>query len=291
MPNRPLIGVTTSELRSKDEIRHTEETAPPAEEMVLGMRYLRAVENAGGVPVTLPPLDPTAIVPLLDRLDGILLSGGPDIDPSAYGAEPDPSLGPTEPPLDRFEIALVRAADEGGLPILAICRGAQLLNVARGGTLHQHLPHVTGLVHRQAGQCGQVTQWISLDRSSRLSAVMSRARAKVNTFHHQAADRLGTGLRAVGWSRDGIVEGLEDPERFVLGVQWHAECLVARPEQAAVFASFVAEARRGRELPGSDEGAGEAGDEAGEVRLLRSRRELGARAGAGGEARHSGQRV
>ena len=146
-----LIGVTTSELRRPSEVRHQRHGEPARVEMALGMSYLRAVERAGGLPVVLPPLDLDRISPLLDRLSGVLLSGGPDLDPAAYGRAAHPELGPTEPKLDVFEVRLARDADTRGLPILGICRGAQALNIARGGTLHQHLPEVTdgSIVHRQ----------------------------------------------------------------------------------------------------------------------------------------------
>ena len=133
------------------EVRHQRHGEPARAEMALGMSYLRAVERAGGLPVVLPPLELDRISPLLDRLSGVLLSGGPDLDPAAYGRAAHPELGPTEPKLDVFEVQLARAADTRGLPILGICRGAQALNIARGGTLHQHLPEITdgSIVHRQ----------------------------------------------------------------------------------------------------------------------------------------------
>jgi uncharacterized circularly permuted ATP-grasp superfamily protein len=138
-----LIGVTTSELRLAKQVRRTRHSEPAQVEMALGLPYLRAVERAGGLPVVLPPLELDRISPLLDRLSGVLLSGGPDLDPAAYGRAAHPELGDTEPQLDIFEVQLAREADARGLPMLGICRGAQALNVARGGTLHQHLPDIT----------------------------------------------------------------------------------------------------------------------------------------------------
>src|SRR5215216_7601646 len=148
---RPLIGVTTSELRASNAGTLRRHGEPPHAEMALGMTYLRAIEAAGGMPVVLPPLGDAEA--LLDRLDGICLSGGPDLDPEAYGApERHAELGPTEPSLDAFEIALARAALARDMPVLGICRGAQALNVACGGTLHQHLPG-----HRQSEPGCQAT--------------------------------------------------------------------------------------------------------------------------------------
>src|SRR3954468_356862 len=138
---RPLIGVTTSELRPSALATTRRHGEPAHPEMALGMTYLRTLDAAGAIPVVLPPIGTEHLAGLLDRLDGLCLSGGPDLDPVAYGApERHIELGPTEPSLDAFELGLARLAVERGLPILAICRGSQALNVACGGTLHQHVP-------------------------------------------------------------------------------------------------------------------------------------------------------
>ena len=243
--SRPLIGVSTSEVRLAEQVHPTPQGEPPRHEMALGLTYLQAIEAAGGLPVVMPPLDLGAVEPLLDRLSGICLSGGPDLDPAAYHQHRHPQLGPVEPDLDRFELELARRADARGLPILAVCRGAQALNVARGGTLHQHLPDRPGVTldHRQAKPGNVVTHGVSIAVGSDLARTMKRPRARVNSFHHQAVNRLGAGLRAVAWSSDGVIEGIEAPARdFLLGVQWHAECLIDRREQAALFAGLVAAA-------------------------------------------------
>lgn len=244
--NRPLIGVTTSEVRRAETITQTAEGDPPRHEMALGLTYLRAIERAGGIPVVMPPLHSDAIEPLLDRVNGVCLSGGPDLDPDSYQEPRHPKLGPTEPDLDRFELSMAQAADERGKPILAICRGAQAINVARGGKLLQHIPdnqsEANGdrIAHRQQAPGDVVTHSVEIEPSSRLSSIIGSGKAAVNSFHHQASDRLGEGLVPVAWAQDGIVEGLEDPERpFLLAVQWHAECLVDRPEQLALFCAFV----------------------------------------------------
>jgi putative glutamine amidotransferase len=231
---RPLIGVTTSELRPSSAGTLRRHGEPPHAEMALGMTYLRAIEDAGGMPVVLPPLGDA--VAYLDRLDGICLSGGPDLDPDAYGApERHAELGPTEPGLDAFELELARAADARGLPILGICRGAQALNVARGGTLHQHLPG-----HRQTEPATATTHTVHIEPGSRLADVTGAGRLRVNSFHHQAVDVLGRGLRAVAYAADGIVEAIEDSgPRLVLAVQWHAEGLTALPRHRALFAELV----------------------------------------------------
>jgi putative glutamine amidotransferase len=231
---RPLIGVTTSELRSSSAGTLRRHGDPPHAEMALGMTYLRAIDAVGGMPVVLPPLGDAAA--LLDRLDGICLSGGPDLDPNAYGAvERHAELGPTEPGLDAFELALARAADARGIPILGICRGAQALNVARGGTLHQHIP-----AHRQTEPATATTHTVHVESGTLLSQLVGTRPLRVNSFHHQAVDALGRGLRAVAHAADGTIEAVEaGGARFVLGVQWHAEGLTAQPRHRALFEALV----------------------------------------------------
>jgi putative glutamine amidotransferase len=210
--------------------------------MALGLRYLAAVEQAGGIPVVLPPLRPSAINALLSSLCGLLLSGGPDLDPAAYGARGHAMLGPTEPALDAFEVALARRADRQGIPILGICRGAQAINISRGGTLHQHLPDVTdGTVHHRQAISGECTSHdVAIAPESLLARVIGPGKLAVNSFHHQAVDRLGRGLRAVAWASDGTIEAIEAPARsFVLGVQWHAETLVSQRRERDLFRGLV----------------------------------------------------
>jgi putative glutamine amidotransferase len=239
---RPLIGVTTSEMRMPRRTHPLPEGDPPQSEMALGIVYARAVELAGGLPVVLPPLEHDAIPPLVDRLAGICLSGGPDLDPAAYEAKPDPHLGPVEPDLDAFEFAVARHADELGIPVLGICRGCQALNVARGGTLHQHLPDVTdgSVTHRQTESGREPTHAVRIAPQSQLAEIVGPQDLDVNSFHHQAVDRVGRDLRPVAWAADGVVEAIEDPEApLYLGVQWHAETLVHFERNAALFAALV----------------------------------------------------
>jgi putative glutamine amidotransferase len=219
---RPLIGVTTSELRPSAMATTRRHGEPAHPEMALGMTYLRTLDAAGAIPVVLPPVGTDHLGPLLDRLDGICLSGGPDLDPAAYGA-PDRhvELGPTEPSLDAFELNLARQALARELPILAICRGAQALNVACGGTLHQHIPG-----HRQKDPATQTTHDVQLAARSRIHRMFRTRTLPVNSFHHQAVDRVATGLRVVGRAEDGTIEAIEGTG-FVVGVQWHAETLHA----------------------------------------------------------------
>ena len=175
---RPLIGVTTSEVRPAERVTPLPEGEPHGHEMALGLPYLKGLEAAGGLPVVMPPLAEEAIEPLLDRLDGICLSGGPDLDPQTYEHEPHPELGPTEPDLDRFELAVARRADGREMPILAICRGTQALNIVRGGVLHQHLPDIsTEVAHRQQTAGDQTSHPVAVDPASRLADALGVVRS------------------------------------------------------------------------------------------------------------------
>jgi putative glutamine amidotransferase len=244
---RPLIGISTSEERPTARSDPAPEGEPPRREMVLGMSYVRAIDAAGGLPIVLPPVHHAGADELLDDLDGLCLPGGPDIHPTLYGAEPHPRLGPTWPQLDSFELALARRADRSGLPILAVCRGAQILNVARGGTLHQHLPDITdgSIEHRQRDSGSHPTHAARIEHGSRIGEILGVNDTRVNSFHHQGMDELGEGLHAVAWSPDGVVEAIEaQTGRYVVGVQWHAEGLAdAGGAHARLFPSFVAAAR------------------------------------------------
>ena len=256
--SRPVIGVTVSEIRQKEHVQNVLHGEPTHTEMTLGLSYMRAVEMAGGLPVALPPLNTESVDALLDHLSGLLLTGGPDLDPSTYGAAPHPELGPIDPVVDAFELALCRDAYRRRMPILGICRGAQLLNVARQGTLHQHLPEFTdgSIEHRQKQPGTQTSHEVRVAPDSSLAQTTGGGPVKVNSFHHQAIDRIGLDLRAVAWSRDGLIEAIEDQDRrhqdgrFVLGVQWHAETLIADAEQLSLFKRLVdAAAHAGKAAP------------------------------------------
>jgi putative glutamine amidotransferase len=241
----PLVGVSTSEVRSPGDSKPVAQGEPPRTELALGERYLEAVRAAGGMPVILAPVESASIDALLSHLDAVCLSGGPDLDPAAYGMRAHPELGPTEPELDRFELELARAAVARGLPVLGICRGMQVLNVALGGGLHQHLPDLgSELDHRQQRLSSEPSHRVRLERDSRLTKILGRRYVEVNSFHHQGLHALGRGLTVAGRAPDGLVEAIEAPgRRFTFGVQWHAECLVDRSEHLALFRGLVRAAR------------------------------------------------
>jgi len=246
---KPISGVTVSEIRAKEDAQRVRHGEPTQTEMTLGLAYMRAIERAGGLPVALPPLKNENVDPLLDQLSGLLLTGGPDLDPACYGAEPHPELGPIDHDVDVFEVALCRQADRRGMPILGICRGAQVLNVARQGSLIQHLPEILSsgaIEHRQVEPGDRTTHVVQVAPDSGLAQTTGGGPVDVNSFHHQAIDRLGLGLRAVAWAQDGVIEAIEADEEqgghFVLGVQWHAETLIEEAEQLALFERLVAAA-------------------------------------------------
>ena len=245
---RPLIGLTTSEIRLPEPSEQIPHAGVRREEMVLGMTYLRALSGAGAAPVVMPPHEVDLVPSLIAGVAGLCLSGGPDIDPSMYGAPRHPRLGPTHPDLDRFELAAVHEARRLDMPILAICRGAQTLNVAHGGDLYQHLPDEVGKdvphVRAHSGDPAVMHQ-VTIEADSVLGRALGAERLEVNSFHHQASRRVGDGLRVVAWAPDGVVEGLEAPEReFEVAVQWHAEAILDRPGQRRLFEAFVQAARR-----------------------------------------------
>src|SRR3954471_6413667 len=245
MARRPLIGVTTSEVRRAERTQPLPEGEPLQHEMALGMPYVRALARAGAIPVVLPPLDAEALPDLIASLAGVCLSGGPDLDPSAYGAAPSADLGPTEPGLDVFELEVARLADAAQLPIFGICRGCQALNVARGGTLHQHLPAVTdgSVDHRQTAPGWEETHAVRVDSDSRLAGVLGGVELWANSFHHQAVERLGDGLRAVAWAPDGAIEGIEAAgDRLPRRRGWHGEPLARGGPHQRLFEALVAAA-------------------------------------------------
>lgn len=211
--------------------------------------YAAAVEAAGGIPVVLPVLAPEKAGEVLAHLQGLLLSGGVDVDPSHYGEDPLPGLGRVTPERDAFELALAREALALGVPVLGVCRGVQVLNVAAGGTLYQDLGSQMGnvLKHRQEAPRWHESHSVRLDPGSRLAAILGVPEVRVNSFHHQAVREVAGGLRAVAWAPDGVIEAVEatgTDHRFALGVQWHPEEMWRRhPLHLKPFAALVEAAR------------------------------------------------
>jgi putative glutamine amidotransferase len=246
----PLICIFSNELRAEAEParasgpdRSERDRNPPR--LSLRLSYTQALQEAGAIAVVLPARgDHADIAPLLDRMDGLLFSGGPDLDPATYGHERHPELGPdVDRPSDEYELALLREATARDLPLLAICRGMQALNVSRGGTLHQHLPDRTELQHRQTHAPFEPAHAVTVRAGSPLHRMTRRRRLEVNSFHHQAVDELGARLVPAAHAPDGTIEALYDPQlRFCLAVQWHAELLTHRAEHAPLLSELVAAA-------------------------------------------------
>lgn len=230
---RPLIGVTT--WRSP--------RPPNRFQYAVSSEYVAAVEEAGGIAVTLPA-QPKAVPELIVALDALILTGGGDVDPVHYGQPLHTATRSIDPDRDRFELDLTRMAVERGLPLLGICRGIQVLNVALGGTLIQDVPDQVpaALVHQTPEDAPIATHHVRLQPDSHSAALIQCADLLTNSAHHQAIQSLAPALRAVGWSQDGVVEAVESmDEAFVVGVQWHPELLFrdAAPHRL-LFAGLIA---------------------------------------------------
>lgn len=208
--------------------------------------YGAAVVLGGASPVLLPATLGSDCEALVARLDGLLLTGGGDVDPGRYGAPVAPETVGVDPDRDEVELRLLHAALDRGLPVLAICRGAQLLNVALGGTLHQHLPDLTATDHQHAEPRQHLAHDVAIEPGSRLAAVLGVTRLGVNSMHHQAIDRAAPGLRVVGRAPDEFIEAAEDPDRPVLAVQWHPENLAAGSEAHLALFRWLADASAGQ---------------------------------------------
>lgn len=214
----------------------------------LGLDYARAIEAAGGVAWGIPPAAHVeAILANLQSMHGLLLPGGNDVDPFLYGEETLPENGSLEPARDALELPLARWALQRGVPILGICRGMQVMNVAAGGTLFQDIPSQTRtrLQHRQKAPRWHATHSIDITADSLLYRALGVTSVRVNTFHHQAVREVAAGFVVSARARDGIVEAIEAPDHpFALGVQWHPEAMCERDTvQAALFTHFVGAAR------------------------------------------------
>ena len=225
-----MIGITTY----AEEASWKGWTAPAA---FTPLVYVDAIEHAGGRALLVPPSS-EAIEETLDALDGIIFSGGGDLDPETYGAEPHPETNGVYAERDSAELVLLQAALARDMPVLAVCRGSQVLNVARGGDLVQHLPEVVG--HERHRDPGAMTDHdVTVKPESRLGTILGD-RAPVKSSHHQGFGRLGEGLQEAAWAEDGTIEALEDPSRrFALGVLWHPE----EGQDFALFKALVEDAR------------------------------------------------
>jgi gamma-glutamyl-gamma-aminobutyrate hydrolase PuuD len=232
---KPLIGITSYAEQIQWGVWNEEAALIP-------LSYVRAVEHARGRPLIVPPSE-DALEETLGVLDGLILSGGGDVDPGLYGADAHAETDAPRRERDQSELRLLQEALQRDMPVLAVCRGSQLLNVARGGDLVQHLPDELGH-ERHKHEPGQFSEHsVRLDPGSRVGTLLGE-HAPVKSHHHQGYGRLGDGLHEAAWADDGTVEALEDPgKRFAVGVLWHPE----EGEDFALFRALVDEAREFRE--------------------------------------------
>lgn len=231
---RPTVLLTTSaSVRPGSLIR---------EDAFTGRNYSDGVVKAGGLPFMTAALDPAMATEYAALADGLLLVGGGDVDPVEFSQGPDRDLGQVDPVRDAWELALYRAYRAAGKPVLGICRGVQLINVAEGGSLIQHLPSVEGTwQHEQRDMRGTPLHPVELVAGSRLASGFGTTAIRTNSYHHQAVDRVGKGLKVVARAGDGTIEALEgETGPFLVGVQWHPEmAFKEHPEHHAPFQLFV----------------------------------------------------
>lgn len=230
---KPLIGITCGQEQ---------------ERLFITRYYGEAIQKAGGIPVLLPVTGDQRLFEDYEQLlDGLLLTGGDDLDPALFGEEPLRGLGPVDPERDFFELELCRRFAVSHKPVFGICRGMQVLNVAYGGTIYQDLLRQLpdSLEHRQKAPKNRVSHRVTVENSSLLRGLLKQSTLRVNSFHHQAVKDLGAGLKAVAVASDGVIEGIERENGFVLGVQWHPELLWQdHEEQERLFVAFVKAAGR-----------------------------------------------
>jgi putative glutamine amidotransferase len=208
--------------------------------------YVERIEEAGGLAVLIPPQSPTRVPQVLELADAFVIVGGEDLDPALWGEEPLPTHDPLPPERERFDLALARALLASRHPVLGVCYGCQLLTVAAGGTLHQHLPGAVGeRIRHGGGKYPDLPRHpVDVAPGSRLRAIVGADRIEVNSAHHQAPRRLAGGLVVSATAPDGVTEAVETPgDRFLLAVEWHPELMPERPEQRALFEALVAAAR------------------------------------------------
>ncbi len=248
MRRRPVIGIPTQTLHS---IEGIPEGLPDS--WVMNQRYSRAVAAAGGLPVMIPLLDDgDTLRAIYDRLDGVLLPGGVDVDPSTYGEAPLAGCGRLDPARDRVELAFARWAIDEGKPLFGLCRGLQIVNVALGGSLYQDIAaqRSDAIKHDYFPTAGyardHLAHPVTVEAGSRLDALVGSAPLRVNSMHHQGVKTLAPGLITTAVAPDGVIEAVESPDSpFLIGVQWHPECLTERdPRMHRLVAGFVEAASR-----------------------------------------------
>ena len=239
---KPLIAITSS-LDSQDILKEAWDRGPGSHLLMhVNETYVRCVVDAGGMPLLLPTLEDTeGLERLLDLADGLLVTGGSDVDPASYGEVDSGLCGPVSPVQDRSDMFIIRHFVERGRPVLAICRGMQVMDVAFGGTLYQDVVSACGVAdHSGKGMdASGVNHDVVLEEGSLLASVFGSSSLAVKSFQLQAVKTTGAGFSITARSADGLVEAIEGPGQFTLGVQWHPEKMHPNPVQDKLFAAFV----------------------------------------------------
>jgi putative glutamine amidotransferase len=234
MSKKPIIGLTSAY------VKHNEFM----EGVYIHHDYHKSIAANGGIPIILPYINTEIALETLTLCDGIILSGGEDVDPKFYVQDPHPNLGATIPERDLIEIAIAKYAIDNNIPLLAICRGVQILNVALGGTLIQDIPSQVGepIQHVQKIARSRDSHWVNISDDSKLINILGSDRVRVNSLHHQSIDKIGSDLRVVAQSSDGVVEAVEyiHSSRFTIGVQWHPESMASTNKMMnQLFQEFI----------------------------------------------------
>jgi putative glutamine amidotransferase len=236
---KPIIGITSAYVNHNHYM----------EGVYVHHDYHKSVAANGGIPILLPYINEEIALETLPLCDGIILSGGEDVDPQFYGEDPHPQLGPPITERDKVEIAIVKYALEYNIPLLAICRGIQILNVALGGTLIQDIPSQVKepIQHSQIVNRSRDTHWVNIENDSKLFQLLGSLQVRVNSLHHQSIDKIASELRVVARSSDGVVEAVEyvHPSTFTVGVQWHPESMASTNAQMSnLFAELIKSSMR-----------------------------------------------
>jgi len=236
---RPLVAVSTIQREVQTTL-----PGPPLPEATVHRRLGELVAKAGGAPVYVEPF--TDVDSLISRVDAVIVNGGGDVDPAAYGADPHQKIDWVDPERDEFELRLARSASASGLPLFGICRGLHVLNVAAGGTLTQHLPDVTEFDHDGRAQYSRPVHSVRIQVGSHLSDILGVDECEVNSIHHQAVDQIGSGFGVSARGPDGIIEAIETDDGRTFAVQWHPELLAPEFEtyQLPLFEALVAMTER-----------------------------------------------
>jgi putative glutamine amidotransferase len=225
---RPIIGITIDQHDDADKYESP-------------FSYAKAIELAGGLPLLIPYQTDLSLIPqYVDLFDGLLFSGGNDLDPALYGQSWHAKAQPVDPARQKFELALLAEVERRRTPVLGVCMGSQIMNVYRGGSMQQFIPDVsTAIEHRKVGE-SLTRHSVRLDTNSQIGKAIGKSEISVNTYHKQSADRIGRGLRVIATAPDGVIEGFEDPTfPLFAAVQWHPERLTNEAEHLAPFKLLV----------------------------------------------------